>query len=253
VIAPFLISEPSAIRVYRRPPEVTRKRSNSNAAMSGTDTTSPPLSRGGEGRSTRDLILDAAERHFAERGFAGVAVRGIAADAGLKNQASLYHHFKNKRAIYEAVLARGIEPLMKMLSAPPTDTENAPTEALVDRMLDYLRRHPHLPRLLQRAGLDESRYLRKALGRYMRPLYDEGLRRLAISGTPWAPEELPYLAAGFYHLIFGYFADAAVLEVVVEADLRSAAALARERRFLKTVARKLLGTECDRTPEAAAP
>jgi AcrR family transcriptional regulator len=229
------------------------KPSNTSAAMSGADTTPSTSSRGGESRSTRDLILDAAERRFAERGFAGVAVREIAADAGLKNQASLYHHFKNKRAIYEAVLARGIEPLMKMISARPTGAETAPTEALVDRMLDYLRRHPHLPRLLQRAGLDESRYLRKALGRYMRPLYDEGLRRLAISGTPWAPEELPYLAAGFYHLIFGYFADAAVLAGVVEADLRSSAALARERRFLKKVTRKLLGTEHDSGQEPAAP
>ncbi|MFI5366367.1 MAG: TetR family transcriptional regulator [Candidatus Binatia bacterium] len=33
------------------------------------------------------MILDAAERRFAERGFAGVSMRGIAADAGLRNQA----------------------------------------------------------------------------------------------------------------------------------------------------------------------
>ena len=232
---------------------MTRKPANISAVMSGAVITPCTPSRGGESRSTRDLILDAAERRFAERGFAGVAVREIAADAGLKNQASLYHHFKNKRAIYEAVLARGIEPLMKIIGAGPTGAETALTEALVDRMLDYLRRHPHLPRLLQRAGLDESRYLRKALGRHMRPLYDQGLRRLATSGTPWAPEELPYVAAGFYHLIFGYFADAAVLASVLETDLRSAAALARERRFLKTVARKLLGTEHDGGQGPAAP
>ena len=68
-----------------------------------------------ETRSTRDIILDAAERRFAERGFAGVSVREIAADAGLKNQASLYHHFKNKRALYEAVLARGLHPLIQVV------------------------------------------------------------------------------------------------------------------------------------------
>src|SRR5439155_1143503 len=57
--------------------------------------------------STRDVILDAAERCFAERGFAGVSTREIAAEAGLRNQASLYHHFTDKRALYEAALARG--------------------------------------------------------------------------------------------------------------------------------------------------
>ena len=40
-------------------------------------------------RSTRDFLLDAAEHRFAERGFAAVSVREIAADAGLRNQASL--------------------------------------------------------------------------------------------------------------------------------------------------------------------
>lgn len=209
--------------------------------------------RNGEGRSTRDLILNAAERRFAARGFAGVAVREIAADAGLKNQASLYHHFKNKRAIYEAVLARGIEPMMKMLASGPTVTELAAPEALVDRMLDYLRKRPHLPRLLQRAGLDEPRYLRRALTRHIRPLYDQGVRRLATAGTPWSPEELPYVTAGFYHLIFGYFADAAVLASALETDLQSAQAVARERSFLKTVARKLLGADAGENAAAALP
>src|SRR5262252_4697339 len=70
----------------------------------------PPRRRANN--STRDVILDAAGRRFAERGFAGVSVREIAADAGLKNQASLYHHFKNKKALYEAVLGRGLEPII---------------------------------------------------------------------------------------------------------------------------------------------
>lgn len=50
-----------------------------------------------EARSTRDLILDAAEGLFAERGYAGVSMRDITAEAGLGNQASLYHHFRPVR------------------------------------------------------------------------------------------------------------------------------------------------------------
>jgi AcrR family transcriptional regulator len=53
-----------------------------------------------ETRSSRDIILDAAERLFAQRGFAGVSMRDIVAETPLKNQASLYHHFKNKRALF---------------------------------------------------------------------------------------------------------------------------------------------------------
>src|SRR5205823_2673511 len=65
--------------------------------------------------STRDAILDAAERCFAERGFAGVSTREIAAEAGLRNQASLYHHFTDKRALYEAALARGVAPIVALM------------------------------------------------------------------------------------------------------------------------------------------
>src|SRR2546426_1687047 len=74
------------------------------------------VARTREAPSTRDVILDAAERRFAERGFSGVSMREIAADAGLRNQASLYHHFRDKRALYEAVLARGITPIIALVA-----------------------------------------------------------------------------------------------------------------------------------------
>src|SRR5512143_2596439 len=112
---------------------------------------------------TRDVILDAAGRRFAERGFAAVSVREIAADVGLKNQASLYHHFRNKRALYEAVLARGVEALVELVAGsvvPQTGGDAAEgVEASLDCVVDYLVEHPHLPRLIQRAGIDDTRYL----------------------------------------------------------------------------------------------
>src|SRR5207302_10798844 len=108
--------------------------------------------------STRDAILDAAERCFAERGFAGVSTREIAAEAGLRNQASLYHHFTDKRALYEAALPRGLAPSVALTEdiagrcLDPADAErdDAP-------LLDHLAAHPHLPRLAQRPGLHHSR------------------------------------------------------------------------------------------------
>src|SRR5256712_11647521 len=72
--------------------------------------------RAREAPSTRDAILDAAERRFAERGFAGVSMREIASEAGLKNQASLYHHFRHKRALDEAGLLRGIAPIIALVA-----------------------------------------------------------------------------------------------------------------------------------------
>jgi AcrR family transcriptional regulator len=199
--------------------------------------------------STRDQILDAAERCFAERGFAGVSMREIAGQAGLRNQASLYHHFRDKRALYEAVLARGITPIVALVAETGESwpagqagrLDPRVVAAVLDRMLDYLEEHPNLPRLIKRAGLDDSRYLRTTISRLLRPLYAQGLRVLEGALGPWDASELPHLGAGLYHLIFGYFADATLLEAVVQRDPRSPAAVARQRRFLKTAVGLLLG------------
>src|SRR5437016_1593233 len=196
--------------------------------------------RSREAPSTRDAILDAAERRFAERGFAGVSMREIAAEAGLKNQASLYHHFRDKQTLYEAVLARGLEPIIALVAesgSAPAALD--PVDGVLDGLLDYLEAHPHLPRLIQRAGLDDARHLRTTLARLLRPLYTQGVRVLA--DTSWDPSEVPHVAAGIYHLIFGWFASTALLALVVGVDPASPAALARQRRFLKIAIGQLLG------------
>lgn len=206
-------------------------------------------SRRKEPRSTRDLILDVAEARFAERGFAGVSVREIAADVGLKNQASLYHHFKNKRALYEAVLARGVEAIVAMVAnstQPEAAAAAAPGDALdatLGRVVDYLVEHPHLPRLIQRAGLDDTKYMRSSVTHVLRPLYQQGLSIMANAHTAFSNAELPQLGAGLYHLIFGYFANAKLIEAVSQENPLSVAALSRQRRFVRTAVAMLLGVQ----------
>lgn len=196
--------------------------------------------------STRNAILDAAERRFAEYGFAGVSVREIAADAGLKNQASLYYHFSGKQQIYEAALKRGVDAIIERLTendraAPQIDTAVVARE--LDRVLDYLVDHPHLARLIQRAGLDGSALVQGVVRPIVEPLYLLGVQTLRQTGGPWDEADVPHVVAGLYHLIFGYFADAPLLEAVLNEDLRSPAAIARQRRFLRTAVAQLLGTQ----------
>lgn len=197
-------------------------------------------------KPTRDLILDVAERRFAERGFRGVSVREIAAEVGLKNQASLYHHFRNKRALYEAVLARGVAALVDLVAAgaPASRATRGYREVVehtLDRVMDYLVEHPHLPRLIQRAGMDDVHLFRGTLVRLLRPLFQQGVGVLTVAGAPWRREELPHVAAGLYHLIFGYFANTQLLSLVSEGEWLDANAVARQRRFLKAAIGELLG------------
>lgn len=57
---------------------------------------------------TRSRILDAAEREFAARGFAGARLREIAGAARVQ-PALIHHYFADKSGLYEAVLDRGLE------------------------------------------------------------------------------------------------------------------------------------------------
>jgi AcrR family transcriptional regulator len=190
---------------------------------------------------TLDLILDAAERRFAEAGFAAVSMRAIAAEAGLKNQASLYYYFPNKHALFEQVLRRGLAPVIALFA----DSTRGPATpagvvAVLDRLLDYLSERPHLPRLVEWAGLGAGRRRSAAVPVPLAILYRTGLQALARASRPWPAADLPYLAAGIYQLVFGYFANADLLEIVLETDPRSAAAVEQQRRFLKRAIVRLL-------------
>lgn len=209
------------------------------------DVLAPPATSSSDLTSTRDAILDAAERRFAEHGFAGVSVREISSDAGLKNQASLYYHFPGKQQIYEAALKRGVDAIIERLSegrGEPTPSGTSVVARELDRVLDYLVDHPHLARLIQRAGLDDSAFVQGVVRPIVEPLYLLGVQALRQTAGPWDDADVPHVVAGLYHLIFGYFADAPLLEAVLGTELRSPAAIARQRRFLRTAVAQLLGT-----------
>jgi AcrR family transcriptional regulator len=61
-------------------------------------------------KDTKQRILDAAERLFAERGYAGVSLRMIIAEAGV-NLASVHYHYRSREELLKAVFARRLEPL----------------------------------------------------------------------------------------------------------------------------------------------
>lgn len=61
-------------------------------------------------KDTKDRILDAAERLFADRGFAQTSLRKITAEADA-NLAAVNYHFGSKEELFGAVLARRLRPM----------------------------------------------------------------------------------------------------------------------------------------------
>jgi AcrR family transcriptional regulator len=62
------------------------------------------------GDATRNKILDAAERLFAEHGYTAVSMRSITAAAGV-NVAAIHFHFASKEALFEAIFNRRVQPI----------------------------------------------------------------------------------------------------------------------------------------------
>ena len=58
-----------------------------------------------DSRTTAERILDAAEDLFAEKGYSATSLGDVADRVGIRSP-SLYNHFRNKEALYEAVLER---------------------------------------------------------------------------------------------------------------------------------------------------
>ena len=60
---------------------------------------------------TRDLLLDAAARLFAERGVDNVSIAEIVRSAGQRNTSAVHYHFGSRDEMLRAVLARHVPEL----------------------------------------------------------------------------------------------------------------------------------------------
>jgi AcrR family transcriptional regulator len=193
---------------------------------------------------TREAILDAAERMFSAKGVDGVAVRDLARELGL-TASSLYNHFPGKQALYEAVLERGLRPIVDLVAASWQETVEAEmVSRTVTRLVAHLAQHPHLGRLLQRALIEDSDSVHALMVRWLAPLYQEGLavvgQTAAASG--WTPDEIPHLTLGIFGLVFAHFVNGATVQRygTFDGDAFAPATLETQRRFLEKAIIRLL-------------
>lgn len=82
----------------------------------------------------RAQILDAAMHVMAEHGFRGASIKRIAQHAGLKSPALIYWYFRDKQALFDAVLER-IAPFLATVADAQT-TLDAPPEVVLPRVVD---------------------------------------------------------------------------------------------------------------------
>lgn len=99
---------------------------------------------------TKQLLLDAAVKEFAEYGFGGARVARVATGAGV-NKERIYQYFGSKEKLFGAVLESELEKVAA--AVPLTQAQARDLGDYAGRVYDYHRAHPHFMRLLAWEGL----------------------------------------------------------------------------------------------------
>ncbi|UVH58474.1 TetR/AcrR family transcriptional regulator [Variovorax paradoxus] len=105
-------------------------------------------------RVTVDVIVEAATRVLARRGWARFTTNEIAAVAGV-SVGSLYQYFPNKLAIAEAIRQRHLDEVLVALSSAGDDNEAVSLDQRVTRFADGVIAAHSVDEALHRVLLDE--------------------------------------------------------------------------------------------------
>lgn len=150
---------------------------------------------------TREKLLAAAHRQFADRGFYGASIAQIAGEVGLTKQALLYH-FKRKEDLYRAVLKSIAERSMAAMRAGVNPSKPAAQqfEDIVLGIYAAASANRLDTKVLMREILDDQRRDAPPEEWFFRTYLDEILAALdSVAGMEKLPRSTKL--ARIYHLI----------------------------------------------------
>jgi len=192
----------------------------------------------GQPEQTRAAILKAAVHEFAREGVAAARTDAIARSAKV-NKALLYYYFKDKEALYQAVLDEvftGVRAAIHQALSQPLPPRERMC-AYVRAHFDYIASHPLYPRIVHAefltASKDASR-LQRVAKQYFRSVFAELAKLLqegAASGE-FRPVNPMHFIPSMISIIVFYFTTAPILKIVTGFDPMSSVRLAERREAI---------------------
>ncbi len=200
-----------------------------------TSPTKPRLGSRGRPDQSRAAILKAAIAEFSREGVAGARTDAIARAARV-NKALLYYYFKDKDALYGAVLdlvftgltdsvyevlARDIPPREKIL-------------AYAGAHFDYIASHAQYPPIVQGEMMNlrrRSPHIERIVEQYFRPLVSKvaAVIQQGIAAGDFRPVDPMQFVPTMVSAIVFYFINAPVMRMMTGADPLSAERIAARR------------------------
>lgn len=199
-------------------------------------TTKSRLGSRGRPEQSRAAILQAAVREFAREGVAGARTDAIARAAKV-NKALLYYYFKDKEALYGAVLDQVFGGLVAHLGEV-FSRDLPPREKILTYAgahFDYVASHPLYPRIVQGemmgVGRGRANHLERIVKKYFRPLFGriaEVLKKGQLSGEFRPVDPLHFIPSMIAVIVF-YFTSAPVMRLMTGTDPMSPERVAARR------------------------
>lgn len=196
--------------------------------------------------STAERILDAAEDLFAEKGYSATSLGDVADRVGIRSP-SLYNHFRNKEALYEAVLER----LLAEFTAPQKELASGPVtyERVFEWLETIVRQHhanPNLARLLQHAALSGGPHTNELIERFFRPMFQAGAEIEGEEVTVFGDAGLqPWAVMAFNNLVMSYVTMAPMYRDLLGQDPFSEQALENQLNLIKSLLRAVFQYQGD--------
>lgn len=190
-------------------------------------------------KSTSERILDSAEDLFAEKGYSATSLGDVADQVGIRSP-SLYNHFKNKEALYGAV----VERLLTKFTATMAGITQGETNK--QRILEWLETvvrchhdNPNLARLLQHAALSGGPQTNEIIESLFKPLFiseNASVDREEMMLTLGGPDLQPWVVMALNNIVMSYITMAPMYRDMIGIDPFGAEALDKQLTLILKLA-----------------